>query len=127
MNHRVPENLLADLPCQLPDEWVSVLVDGENMRVERIVSTGHSSPQGFWYDQAEAEWVMVLKGEAKLRFEDDAELVWMRPGDHVLISPHRKHRVEWTSPDETTVWLAVFYSGSKHQRTDVSDDGSRAV
>jgi cupin 2 domain-containing protein len=80
-----------------------------------LSSTSHwlggreQSPEGFWYDQDEAEWVVVLKGEAKLLFEDDHEPITMRPGDHVLIPAHRKHRVEWTTPDEPTVWLAVFY------------------
>ncbi|MEZ6091453.1 MAG: cupin domain-containing protein [Pirellulaceae bacterium] len=68
----------------------------------------HASPEGFWYDQEENEWVVVLKGEAALLFED-GESVQMMPGDHVLIPAHRKHRVQWTTPDEPTVWLAVFY------------------
>ena len=55
-----------------------------------------------------ARRVVVLKGEAKLLLEDGEEPITMRPGDHALISPHRKHRVEWTTPDEPTVWLAVF-------------------
>ena len=101
-------NLFTDLPTTLPEELVEVLAENQHVRIERIVSTGHASPEGFWYDQDEAEWVVVLKGEAKLLFEDGAS-VEMTPGDHVLIPAHRKHRVEWTMPDEPTVWLAVFY------------------
>ena len=78
-------------------------------KAKRIVSAGHNSPEGFWYDQEEHEWVAVLKGEAKLLFEGDDEAIHMKPGDYVNIPAHRKHRVEWTSPNEPTVWLAVFH------------------
>jgi mannose-6-phosphate isomerase-like protein (cupin superfamily) len=61
-----------------------------------------------WYDQQEAEWVVVLKGEAKLLFQGDAQPIHLKPGDHVTIPAHRRHRVEWTTPNEPTVWLAVF-------------------
>ncbi|MEO8496473.1 MAG: cupin domain-containing protein, partial [Planctomycetota bacterium] len=66
------------------------------------------SAEGFWYNQQEHEWVVVLQGAARLQFED--ELVELRPGDFVNIPAHRKHRVEWTTPDEPTIWLAVFYA-----------------
>lgn len=102
-------NLFADLPTTLPEELVEVLAENQHVRIERIVSTGHASPEGFWYDQDETEWVVVLKGEARLLFEGDDEPITMRPGDHVMIPAHRKHRVEWTTPDEPTFWLAVFY------------------
>lgn len=100
-------NLLTNLPKNLPEELVTVLQAGQNLRIERIVSTGHRSPEGLWFDQPEHEWVMVLTGAAKLQFED--RTVELLPGDTVNIPAHQKHRVEWTSPDETTVWLAVFY------------------
>jgi len=102
-------NLFADFPHNLPEELVEVLAENKQVRIERIVSTGHASPEGFWYDQKEHEWVAVLKGEAKLVFDGDDEPIHMKPGDYVNIPAHRKHRVEWTSPDEPTVWLAVFY------------------
>ncbi len=104
----LPENLLADLPSEIPEELVDVLVQSTNVRIERIVSAGHCSPEDFWYDQDEHEWVVVLKGEGRLVFED-AEEVSLKPGDHVMIAAHQRHRVEWTSPGEPTVWLAVFY------------------
>lgn len=111
-------NLSADLPTTLPEELVEVLAKNQHVRIERIVSTGHASPEGFWYDQDEAEWVVVLKGEAKLHFEGDKEPITMRPGDHVLIPAHWKHRVEWTTPDEPTVWLAVhLYDGPQARLT----------
>lgn len=102
-------NLFGDLPATLPEELAEVLAENKHVRIERIVSTGHASPEGFWYDQEETEWVVVLKGEAKLLFEGGDEPIYMKPGDHVLISARQKHRVEWTTPGEPTVWLAVFY------------------
>ncbi len=106
------KNLFDDLPEKIPEELTEVLLRGKSVRIERIVSTGHASPADFWYDQPEAEWVAVLRGEAKLFFAGDEEPIHLRPGDHVLIPSHRKHRVEWTSPEEPTVWLAVFFQDS---------------
>jgi len=103
------QNLLSPLPSNLPKELVETLAENKHVRIERIVSTGHASPEGFWYDQEEAEWVVVLKGEAKLLFEGETQPVHLKPGDHVTIPAHRRHRVEWTKPNEPTVWLAVFY------------------
>jgi cupin 2 domain-containing protein len=102
-------NLFTDIPSTLPEELIAVLAENQHVRVERIVSAGHASPEGFWYDQEENEWVVVLQGEAKLLFEGDQEPIPMRPGDHLLIPAHRKHRVEWTTPEDPTVWLAVFF------------------
>lgn len=80
------------------------------VRVERIVSWGQASPPGFWYDQAEGEWVAVLTGAARLRLLDPAEEIDLAAGDWLWIAPRRRHRVEWTAPDAATVWLAVFVS-----------------
>ena len=101
-------NLFDDLPATLPNELVTILAQNQHIRIERIVSTGHTSPEGFWYDQDEHEWVVVLKGEARLAVED-GETVQMKPGDYVLIPAHRRHRIEWTIQNEPTVWLAMFY------------------
>ena len=100
-------NLFVHLPRHLPDELFTKLLEDANVRIERIVSHGHASPEGFWYDQDQHEWVVVLKGGARLRFED--HMVEMKPGDFVSIPAHKKHRVEWTTPDELTVWLGVHY------------------
>lgn len=102
-------NLFANLPAQLPEELISVVAASQQVRIERIVSNGHSSPTGFWYDQDEHEWVVVLTGEAKLMCEGDEGPITMKPGDYVNIPAHRKHRVQWTTPDGPTIWLAVFY------------------
>lgn len=102
-------NLFADLPKTLPAELMQSLVKWPGLRIERIVSYGHASPEGFWYDQAEHEWVAVLQGAARIRLADPDELLELKPGDFVNLAAHRKHRVEWTTPDEPTIWLAVFY------------------
>jgi len=101
-------NLFAGLPATpQPDEIVDVLAQGPQARIERIVSTGQASPPGFWYDQPWDEWVVLLSGAAILRLDGEPEPRRLAPGDHLLIPAHRRHRVEWTSPDEPTVWLAV--------------------
>jgi cupin 2 domain-containing protein len=100
-------NLFTDVPANLPDELLTTLLEAASVRIERIVSHGHTSPDGFWYDQDNHEWVIVLQGAARLRFEDS--IVEMKPGDFVNIPAQKKHRVEWTTPDEPTIWLAVFY------------------
>jgi cupin 2 domain-containing protein len=106
---RAPENLLADLPARLPAEQVRTLLRAAGVRVERIVSHGHASPDGFWYDQDWPEWVVVLAGAARLRFEDEPRPVEMTAGSFVDIPAHRRHRVEWTDPARPTVWLAIHY------------------
>jgi cupin 2 domain-containing protein len=105
-------NLLSDIPNDLPDEFLETLLDADKVRIERIVSQGHASPDGFWYDQERHEWVVVLTGGARLRFEDDDNPLEMKPGDYVNIPAHKRHRVEWTTPDEPTVWLAVHYGAA---------------
>ena len=97
-------NLLDTLPPPGGDENFDFLFARAGTRIERIVSHGHASPPGFWYDQAQAEWVIVVQGEAVLAFAD-GERREMRAGDWVAIAPHRRHRVESTGP--ATVWLAV--------------------
>lgn len=109
-------NLFDDLPRQLPEERLETLLSAPGLRIERIVSTGHASPENFWYDQQESEWVVLLRGEARLRFEEESEPLPLRPGDYVHIPPHRRHRVEWTTDKEPAVWLAVFYADGGEQR-----------
>ncbi len=103
------KNLFSDIPGDLPDELLETLLDADSVRIERIVSHGHASPKGFWYDQEQHEWVVVLRGAARLRFEADESSVDMKPGDFINIPAHKRHRVEWTTPDEPTVWLAVHH------------------
>ena len=102
-------NLFADISPKGADEQLTQLLRTPAVRIERIVSHGHASPPGFWYDQDLAEWVLLLAGAAILAFEDDPEPVRLEPGDYVLIPAHARHRVEWSDPDRPTIWLAVHY------------------
>jgi cupin 2 domain-containing protein len=102
-------NIFRKIPSELPEELVQELLTRDGLRIERIVSRGHRSPPGHWYDQDENEWVILLSGRARLVFEDGAESIELRPGDYVEIPAHVRHRVEETSADQDAVWLAVFY------------------
>ena len=103
----MPTNLFADIPHDLPEEFFTTLLQAPGVRIERIVSHGHKSPDGFWYDQDQAEWVLVLEGAATIELED--KTVEMGPGDYLDIPAHTKRRVAWTTSDELTIWLAVHY------------------
>lgn len=105
-----PLNLFAHIAAELPQELTNCLLSAGGVRIERIVSHGHASPPGFWYDQDTNEWVLVVQGAAKLSF-DDGETLELKAGDSVLIPAHRRHRVEWTDPAQATVWLAVHFGG----------------
>ena len=102
-------NLLRDLPDAGTGEVSDSVVAAPGLRIERIVSLGQRSPPGFWCDQPQAEWVLLLAGAARLRFADEDEERALGPGDWVHIAAHRRHRVAWTDPEHPTVWLAVFY------------------
>lgn len=103
------ENILNSTSSSVSKETSQEILSLMNGRVERIVSKGHSSPENFWYDQQENEWVLVFKGAGELEFED-GEIVQLGVGDYVNIPAHKKHRVSWTDPEEETVWLAIFYT-----------------
>ena len=102
-----PRNLFAHIPTELPQELFGTLLAAPNVRIERIVSPGHSSRPGFWYDQEQHEWVLLVQGSARLQFEE--ELVELKPGDFVNIPAHTRHRVEATDPSQATIWLAIHY------------------
>jgi len=100
-------NLFASLPTPSPEEAFTTLAEAAGVRLERIVSHGHASPDGSWFDQPQREWVVVLQGAARLRFEGG--VVELGPGDFVDIPAHARHRVDWATPDEPTVWLAFHF------------------
>ena len=102
-------NLLRDLPDASVAEIIEALASRPGLRVERIVSHGQASSPGFWYDQHETEWVLLLSGAARLRFADESEPRRLGPGDWLEIAARRRHRVEWTDPNQPTIWLAIFY------------------
>lgn len=103
-------NLFADLPLE-PEaaERLETLLARPGLRIERIVSTGQASPPGFWYEQAQGEWVLLASGAALLRFEDETQARSLRAGDWLYIAPQRRHRVDWTAPAVPSVWLAVHH------------------
>jgi cupin 2 domain-containing protein len=102
-------NLYFDLSVKLPAEFFDTLVDRGAVRIERIVSRGHATPPGEWYDQDRHEWVLLLRGAARLAFADGRELELV-PGDWLEIPARQRHRVAWTDPAQDTVWLAVHYT-----------------
>lgn len=107
----MPGNIFAGLPrAAEAAERLEILLARPGLRIERIVSSGQASPPGFWYQQVDAEWVLLLCGEALLRFEDESEARRLRAGDWLLIEPMRRHRVDWTDPAAPTVWLAVHHA-----------------
>ena len=100
-------NLFSNIPSNLPEELIETLIQSADVRIERIVSHGHASPERFWYDQDEHEWVVVLQGAARLQLED--RTVDLGPGDHINLPAHTKHQVEWKTTVQPTIWLAEFY------------------
>lgn len=102
------KNIFQDLPQNLETEVFEILASHATVKIERIVSKGHTSPQSGWYDQEQNEWVIVLQGEAILAFED-GESVRLTQGCYVNIPAYKKHRVDWTDPTQETIWLAVHY------------------
>jgi cupin 2 domain-containing protein len=98
------DNLFANLPELSSSEQFLSLFENPFVKIQRIVSESYSSPPGFWYDQDEDEWVIVVRGKATLEFEG-GELVRMQEGDYVTIPRHLRHRVQQT--DSKTIWLAV--------------------
>lgn len=88
------------------DEVFETLFHGNNIRVERIISTGQTTPEDQWYDQDTDEWVVLLQGEARLCFENEED-IFLRKGDYVLISARKRHKVSYTSTDPACIWLAI--------------------
>ena len=109
-------NIYGNLPAPRPEEEATILASRPGAVVERIVSMGHASPPGFWYDQDWTEWVILLQGAAGLRVEGEAAPRSLRPGDYLELPAHVRHRVEWTAPDRPTIWLAVHWKGEAGSR-----------
>ena len=101
-------NLFDHLPAPSQHEDFMELLSRQGARIERIVSTGQSTPAEVPYDQDHDEWVLLLRGAAGLWIDGEEERD-LRPGDHLLIPAHRLHRVTWTAMDEPTVWLAIHF------------------
>ncbi|BAU10785.1 hypothetical protein LEP3755_12770 [Leptolyngbya sp. NIES-3755] len=95
----LPENLLDR-------EILEPLIETDQLLIERIISTGQTTPEGEWYDQPRDEWVLLLQGEAQLTYENGTSID-LKTGDYLLIPAHQKHRVSYTSSDPACIWLAV--------------------
>jgi len=121
--HNMPDsqltlhNLLvvSDAMIGQPKEHFEDLLRNPDVRIERIVSTGQTTPEGIWYDQAEDEWVALLQGEATLQF-GNGTIMKLKPGDYLLIPAHRKHRVTFTSTQPPAIWLAIFLTTRHHDQ-----------
>jgi cupin 2 domain-containing protein len=103
------QNIYQNLPLHLPDECIEILQSNSNVRIERIISQGHSTPIGQWYDQTEHEWVMVLQGLGVIEYAD-GQCITLNVGDYVYLPAHIKHRVASTIENQHTIWLAIFWS-----------------
>ena len=102
------KNIFESIPDNLDEEIFELLVQSENVKIERIISKGHRSPKSGWYDQERSEWIIVLKGEAIISFENGKK-VNLKAGSHINIPAHKRHKVSWTNPKAETIWLAVHY------------------
>lgn len=101
-------NIFANIPKKLDDELFEDIISNKTLKIQRIVSQGHTTDKFEWYDQDSDEWVIVLQGEAVLSFEDEDD-VSLKAGDYINIPAHKKHRVSWSKSDEKTIWLAVHH------------------
>lgn len=110
-------SLLANLPESLTEEQFDILLTGADFRLERILSLGHKTPAGQWYDQEWHEWVLLLKGAAQLSLQGQSTAVNLLPGDTLFLPAHCLHRVEWTPEHTVTVWLALHYDGRIEQNS----------
>jgi cupin 2 domain-containing protein len=102
-------NLFAGIPAKIPQEISEILLKTPGFHLERIISAGQATPPGQWYDQETHEWVVLLSGAAGLLFEGEPQFRVLHPGDYLLIPAHCRHRVEWTDPEQRTVWLALHF------------------
>lgn len=102
------ENIFNDIKIDLENEQFFNILKNEKVRIEKIISNGQTSPKDFWYCQEENEFVLLLKGEAILEFENNE--ISLKEGDYINIKAYVKHRVKKTSKSEPTIWLAIFYS-----------------
>lgn len=101
-------NIFENIPAIIPEELFENLLVRKNFKIERIISHGHNTPTGEWYEPASDEWVLLLQGEAMLGYEDGGTFT-MQAGDYVFIPAPTRHRVEWTQPDTKTIWLAIHF------------------
>lgn len=102
-------NNIFQLPTELPNiELFEILLQQPGIKIERIISTGQTTPPQQWYDQPQHEWVILLQGEAEISYVDSS--IRLHRGDYLFIPAHQKHRVNYTSFQPPCIWLAVHFS-----------------
>lgn len=101
-------NIFTNIPAPLKEELFEEILSSKNLKIERIVSYGHTTKENEWYNQDSHEWVILLQGKAVISFEDEDDIT-LKPGDYLNIPAHKKHRVSWTQDSSETIWLAVHY------------------
>ncbi|MBF0216126.1 MAG: cupin domain-containing protein [Candidatus Omnitrophica bacterium] len=102
-------NIYTNLSPTKGKEVFEKLAGKKGLRIERITSLGQSTPAGKWLKSKKNEWVILLKGKAKLRFRTADRIIDMDPGDYIFIPDGVAHRVDWTTPKEKSVWVAVMF------------------
>ncbi len=102
-----PDNLFHLSEGRADREIFKTLFASRDIKIERIVSLGQVTPAGKWLKQRRNEWVLLLRGEARLRFGE--QVLSLKSGDHLFIPAGTRHRVEWTPPHKETLWLAVHF------------------
>jgi cupin 2 domain-containing protein len=101
------KNIFENVPDECKMEIFETLFEDKGLKLERIISEGQASPPGQWYDQEWDEWVVLLKGSAGIFFQGEENTCALKPGDYIYIPAHKKHRVEWSDPQQKTIWLAI--------------------
>ena len=114
MKNRI-NNLFSDIPKQYPDELFQTLLQNSHLTLERIISKGHFTASNQWYNQDSDEWVILLQGQARLQFAKDLSIITLNAGDYLLIPAHEKHRVDWTDPTVTSIWLALHFNEKPYE------------
>ena len=109
-------NIFDDIPAHLPAERFDSIIHNPSLRLERIVSKGHCTPPGEWYDQKWDEWVLLLSGSARLTIAGEKDSRPLKPGDHLFLPAGQRHRIDWTDPDADTVWLALHLQSDVPER-----------
>ena len=103
-------NIFENIPESIPTEQFQSLLESGAIKIERILSKGHSTPPNQWYDQEQDEWVLVLRGAGIIAYEDGST-IHLKVGDYLHIPARCKHRVKWTEPNQETIWLVIFFNG----------------
>ena len=106
--NKILNNLFKLPKLPIKEERFDKLLEKEGILIERIISTGQVSPPGFWYNQDQDEWVVLIQGIAELEFEDGKK-VRLTKGDYVLCPKNLRHRVTYTSVEPACIWLAVHF------------------